>query len=145
MHIVAVCGLFTNAAGEVLVVKTPRRGWECPGGLVELGEELIEAHIREVREESGCEIEIERLVGVYPNVGPPEKVIFMFRGRHRTGTPCPSEETLEAGWFTVAPAQEPVTNAPDAFRLQDALAGGDRPVYRVYTTHPYAAMTRLTL
>jgi 8-oxo-dGTP diphosphatase len=144
-HIVAVCGLFTNPAGQVLLVKTPRRGWECPGGQVELGEELIAALIREVREETGCEVEIERLVGVYSNVGPPEKVIFMFRGRHGTGTPCPSEETLEAAWFPPAQAQELVTNAPDAARLQDALASGDRPVYRVYTTRPFVAIRRRTL
>src|SRR5690242_1366197 len=113
-HIVAVCGLFTNTAGEVLLVKTPRRGWECPGGQVELGEELIAALIREVDEESGCEVEVERLVGVYSNIAPPEKVIFMFRGRHRSGAPCPSDETLEAGWFSVEQARERVTNEPDA-------------------------------
>jgi 8-oxo-dGTP diphosphatase len=47
-HIVAVCGLFTNAAGQVLLVKPPHRGWECPGGQVELGEELIATLVREV-------------------------------------------------------------------------------------------------
>jgi hypothetical protein len=33
-HIVAVSGLFYNSDGQVLLVKTERRGWECPGGQV---------------------------------------------------------------------------------------------------------------
>jgi ADP-ribose pyrophosphatase YjhB (NUDIX family) len=44
-HIVAVSGLFFNREGGVLLVKTERRGWECPGGQVELGEDLIAALI----------------------------------------------------------------------------------------------------
>jgi hypothetical protein len=31
-HIVAVSGLFFNPDGNVLLVKTERRGWKCPGG-----------------------------------------------------------------------------------------------------------------
>jgi 8-oxo-dGTP diphosphatase len=144
-HIVAVCGLFTNEGGQVLLVKTPRRGWECPGGQVELGEDVIAALRREVREESGCEVEVERLVGLYTNPAPPEKVILMFRGQHRAGSPCAGEETLEVGWFTVEQALEQVTNPPDALRLRDALAGHERPVYRVYTTRPYAVRDVFTL
>ncbi len=49
MHIVAVSGLFSNANGQVLLVKTDRRGWECPGGQVEDGEDLVAALQREVR------------------------------------------------------------------------------------------------
>ena len=72
-HIVAVSGLFRSDAGQILLVKTPRRGWELPGGQVEQGEDLIQALIREAREESGCEVQVERLVGVYTNPTPPEK------------------------------------------------------------------------
>src|SRR5262245_61055762 len=57
-HIVGVSGLFFNRDGSVLLVKTERRDWECPGGQVELGEDLITALIRETREESGCEVAI---------------------------------------------------------------------------------------
>src|SRR4051812_22410405 len=46
-HIVAVAGLFYDEQGRVLLVKTERRGWECPGGQVECGEDLVEASVRE--------------------------------------------------------------------------------------------------
>lgn len=144
-HIVAVCGLFINEAGEVLLVKTPRRGWECPGGQVERAEALIEALVREVREESDCGVEVERLVGVYSNVGAPEKVVLMFQGRFLEGTPAPGEETLGAGWFSVEQAHMLVTNLPDAVRLNDALAFADRPVYRIYTNRPYVEISERRL
>jgi ADP-ribose pyrophosphatase YjhB (NUDIX family) len=136
-HIVCVSGLFFNEAGEVLLVKTPRRGWECPGGQVELGEDLVSALLREVAEESGCEVQVETLAGVYTNPTPPEKVMFLFRGRHVTGVPRPSEETPEVGWFRVEQALEAVTFPSEAGKLRDALATRDRPIYRIYSTRPY--------
>ena len=136
-HIVAVSGLFFNSDGSVLLVKTERRGWECPGGQVELGEDLIAALIRETREESGCAVEVEKLAGVYTNPVAPEKVMFQFVGRYISGIPRGSEETAEAGWFTVAEALQMVTFPSNLAKLNDALRAADRPIYRVYSTQPY--------
>jgi 8-oxo-dGTP diphosphatase len=136
-HIVAVSGLFFNSDGNVLLVKTERRGWECPGGQVELGEDLITALIRETREESGCEVEVERLAGIYTNPVSPQKVMFQFVGRYISGAPRGSEETAEAGWFTVEEALELVTFPANLAKLNDALRASERPVYRVYSTQPY--------
>ena len=136
-HIVAVSGLFFNRDGSVLLVKTERRGWECPGGQVELGEDLIAALIRETHEESGCEVEVERLAGIYTNPVAPEKVMFQFAGTHVSGTPRGSEETTEAGWFTIDKALQLVTFPANLAKLNDALRAGERPIYRVYSTQPY--------
>ena len=57
-HFVSVAGLVTNDNGEVLLIKSPRRGWEYPGGMVEPGETLQDALLREVKEEAGIDVEI---------------------------------------------------------------------------------------
>jgi ADP-ribose pyrophosphatase YjhB (NUDIX family) len=98
-HIVAVAGAFFNEAGQVLLVRTEQRGWECPGGQVEEGEDLIAALVREVQEETGCVVEVERLVGVYTNPVLPSKVMFMFVGKYVGGVLGQSDEQ-EAGWYT---------------------------------------------
>jgi len=48
--------------GKFLMVKHPERGWEFPGGRVEVNETAEEAAIRECREEAGVEIENLRII-----------------------------------------------------------------------------------
>jgi ADP-ribose pyrophosphatase YjhB (NUDIX family) len=144
-HIVAVSGLFYNEHGQVLLVKTERRGWECPGGQVEEGEDLLDALQRETEEESGCKVIVERLVGVYTNPAPPSKIMFMFVGKHVSGAPSPTEECSETGWFMADQALEMVTFPSNRLKLQDALASSDRPVYRVYTARPYELLKQSEL
>ena len=43
--------------------------WCLPGGGVEEGESLAEAGIREIKEETGLDVELTRLVGVYSRMG----------------------------------------------------------------------------
>lgn len=139
-HIVAVMGVVRDAAGRILLVKTGRRGWEPPGGQVELGEDLLQALRRETVEESGCVVDVGRLVGIYSNIGVPEKVMFTFLCTYRSGEPTPSAETAEVGWFSVDEALRLVTFPAQLDKLRDALAtcesSGD-VTYRVYRTNPY--------
>ncbi len=54
------------ASGRVLLIRHSWYGvWCLPGGTVEPGESVAEAAVREAREETGLEVELTRLVGVF--------------------------------------------------------------------------------
>ena len=68
-HFCGAGGLVLNDAGEVLLIKEVRRDldtyfWKIPGGLVEHGETLQDAVVREVKEESGIDAEVTGILGV---------------------------------------------------------------------------------
>lgn len=64
----SVAAIIRNAEGHVLLQRRSDNGlWGLPGGSVEIGESVTTAIIREVREETGLAVEVERLVGVYSN------------------------------------------------------------------------------
>ncbi|MEM2995126.1 MAG: NUDIX hydrolase [Candidatus Bathyarchaeia archaeon] len=58
--------------GEILLEKRksePGRGkWSIPGGLVELGENVVQTVIREVKEETGLDVEKPELIDVVDNI-----------------------------------------------------------------------------
>lgn len=139
-HIVAVSAVVINAAGEVLLVQSPRRGWEPPGGQVERGEDPLTALTREVAEESGCVMDPGHLVGVYSvysEISDSTIIELAYLCRHMGGEPAGGMECLAAGWFSVAQALQLVTHPFQAAKLRDALAaetGAVRPgvVYRAF-------------
>ena len=52
LHFISVAGLVYKG-DEVLLIKSKRRGWEIPGGVVEQGEDIMSGLKREIFEESG--------------------------------------------------------------------------------------------
>lgn len=53
-------------SGRVLLEKRSDCGlWGLPGGRIEPGESVVEAAIREMKEETGLTVKISRLIGVY--------------------------------------------------------------------------------
>lgn len=56
--------------GRLLLIRRADNGWwAMPGGSFELDESLVEAAVREVREESGVGVEVTGLVGIYTDPG----------------------------------------------------------------------------
>lgn len=126
-HLVSVAALVTNDKGEILLVNSPWRGWEYPGGLIEPGESFEAALKREVREESGMEIEITGFVGICKNVAR-NIVNIDFTARCTGGTLTTSEESTEVGWFSPEEAMERITFPLTQKRLRNMLSG-DKTVH----------------
>jgi 8-oxo-dGTP diphosphatase len=100
-------------AGQVLVVRRARAPadglFSLPGGVVEIGETLTQAVIREVREETSLTIEPVGLAGFREAItrdrdGRVERhfVILPFAARWRAGEPVLNEELSEARWLRPA-------------------------------------------
>ena len=136
-HIVAVSGLISHADGQVLLIRSPRRGWEFPGGQVEEGENLIEALQREIQEEAGVTTSVGALVGVYSNVKSPTKLMFGFLGDYVCGELRTSDESLETEWVARDSVLQRISNPAIYDRMKDMLDFSGRVIYRVYTNNPY--------
>jgi len=105
--------------------------WNQPGGGVESGELPTEAVIREVREETGLEAAVERLVGVYGKIDRDE-LVFSFTctvtGGHLTAT----DESSECCYFETV--RLPANLSPKQVeRIHDAVKPRDQPVIRRQT------------
>jgi 8-oxo-dGTP diphosphatase len=113
----------------LLAVRRDLRGWELPGGHLEPGELPEEGLIREVHEETGHDVAIERRVGTYVRTGFRPYTASVFTCRVTGGTLRPSAETPVVRWFDIDAL--PDTLFP-WFRepLADAFANRSEPVSR---------------
>ena len=87
---------------RILMVKRdiePMMGrWSFPSGYVDRGEVVEEAAVREVREETNVEVELDRLLGVYSSRGAPV-VLVAFAASVQGGIAEAGDETQAVGWF----------------------------------------------
>ena len=88
--------------GKVLMIRRavqPGIGlWSVPGGYVDRGEVVEEAAAREVLEETGLEVEVEHLVGLFSERGHPV-IVAAFAARETGGVLNAGQETSEVGFF----------------------------------------------
>ena len=124
---VAVNAIIIDNGRFILTKRADSGLWCLPGGLVEFGETVKEAILREVREEIGVECLVEGLVGVYSTnnveVTFPAKrnsIIIAFRCRITQGTPSTSDEVSEIGLFYAQNIPDTIIKNQKA-RILDAL------------------------
>jgi ADP-ribose pyrophosphatase YjhB (NUDIX family) len=105
--------IVVNDDGQILLIRRTDNGNHAlPGGGMDLGESITQAAVREVREETGIEVEITGLVGIYTN---PRHLIeytsdgevrqefsIVFTARPRGGVPTTSDEAAEVLWVDPA-------------------------------------------
>jgi ADP-ribose pyrophosphatase YjhB (NUDIX family) len=64
--VVGSSAVVADSDGRILLQRRSDSGnWALPGGVMDIGETLAESAIREVREETGFDVRIERIVGIY--------------------------------------------------------------------------------
>ncbi|MFN2269713.1 MAG: NUDIX hydrolase [Anaerolineae bacterium] len=102
--------------------------WNLPGGGVESGELPTEAVIRETKEETGLDVVIERLVGIYGKQHKDE-LIFAFICRVVGGQLAPSDEADESRYFQVS-AIPSNTIPKQVERIHDAISGSAQTIFR---------------
>jgi ADP-ribose pyrophosphatase YjhB (NUDIX family) len=109
-QVFAVAVIF-NADREILLVKSTYQRlhpWGLPGGSLEYGESAEEATLREVWEETGLRLEIERLLFV--KTWYPDRVGLYYLCKIANGEFHPSDEVSELGYFSLS-------NLPDVSSL----------------------------
>jgi 8-oxo-dGTP pyrophosphatase MutT (NUDIX family) len=127
--LVIVQGVVLSEAGVLLAVRVEPRGWELPGGNLEVGEGDEAALLREVREETGIEVSVGPLVGEYHRSGFLPHTARVYRCQPLGGVIAPSLETPRVRWWD--PEAIPDTLFPWCRQpLRDALERLERPVVR---------------
>jgi len=116
---------------KVLLTRRKDNGlWCLPGGHMESGESVEECCVREVFEETGLQARVKRLTGVYSN---PDQLVIYPDGSQAhfvvmnfyveivDGKLGLSEETSEAGYFSLAEIESMPMHDRHAGRVVDAL------------------------
>jgi ADP-ribose pyrophosphatase YjhB (NUDIX family) len=92
----------------LLICRTDNELWALPGGAQDFGEYIAQTAVRETKEETGVDIEVDDVVGIYTN---PNHLIeysdgevrqqfsICFRGRYVSGEPTPSDESSQVRWI----------------------------------------------
>lgn len=124
-HFVSVAGLVSNDNGEILLIKSPRRGWEYPGGMVEPGETFQEALIREIKEEAGVDVEITGFIGLCKNIEK-DVVNIDFACKYIGGDFTISNESSDVKWVQKEKALGMVTFPLTRKRLENMLSENDK-------------------
>lgn len=99
--------------------------WDLPGGVMELGESLAECAIREVNEETGLDVEVVSIVGVYSDPGhilayedgeARQEFAICFKARILGGQVAVSDESHDVGFYP--PSEIAALPMEDAIRLR---------------------------
>jgi ADP-ribose pyrophosphatase YjhB (NUDIX family) len=125
--------IVADHAGRILLLRRSDNGrWALPGGAMEVGESIAEAIAREVQEETGLDVEPERIVGVYTDPGHVfafddgevrQQFSICFTCRLVGGKIRPSTESTDVRFFPPADIDRLNAHPSIRLRIDDYLKG----------------------
>lgn len=136
--IVAACTVVTrDSEGWVLLIRrTDNQLWALPGGAMEFGETISHTAVREVQEETGLDVEVSGLVGIYTD---PCHLVEFSDGEVRQqfsicftanligGTIATSDESSEVRFIAPLALDSYEIHTSMKLRIHHALAGRETP------------------
>ncbi|MFF1441889.1 NUDIX hydrolase [Streptomyces sp. NPDC058295] len=133
----SVTAVARNEAGEVLLIhKTDNDLWALPGGGIDLGESAPSAAVRETKEETGFDVEVTGLIGIYTNPGHVmayddgevrQQFSICFHARIIGGRPQTSSESKEVAFVEPSRLDELNIHPSMRMRIEHGLAGRAEP------------------
>lgn len=135
----SVVAIVQDDAGRVLMIhKVDNDKWALPGGGHDIGESITDTVVREVKEETGYDVEVDTITGTYTN---PRHVMayddgevrqqfsIAFRARLVGGEAHTSTESKAVRWLTLEQLDDLDIHPSMRQRITDALTA-DRPILR---------------
>lgn len=128
-------GILVNKNNEILLQRRADKGtWGLIGGAMELGESAVETLKREFKEETGLDIQVKSLLGVYtkytdsyPNGDEAQTLLVLYLVGITDGsfiTGYTSDETLELGFFSLSDLEKmPLVNKQHQDMINDFFSG----------------------
>ncbi|MFG3524892.1 NUDIX hydrolase [Nocardia nova] len=136
---VAVSAVVRDSDGRILMIhRTDNDKYSIPGGGLEIGESVADAVVREVKEETGIDVEVTKLVGVFSN---PRHVIayddgevrqefsICFLADPRGGELRTSAESREVKWVAPDDLNELDIHPSVLLRIRRGLSNADDPYF----------------
>jgi ADP-ribose pyrophosphatase YjhB (NUDIX family) len=105
--------------------------WCLPGGMIEAGETITEGCEREVLEETGLQVHVTHLTGIYsnphhlviyPDGNRAHIVVINFIAELLSGEPIITDETIGIEWFSIPQALEMNLFHSHTEHIRDAMA-----------------------
>ena len=131
----SVVAVVVDEDARILMIhKTDNDLWALPGGGHEVGESIAQTVVREVKEETGYDVEVDRLTGTYTNPGHVmayddgevrQQFSLCFRAKITGGQARTSDESKAVRWVPADELDELPIHPSMRQRISDALADSD--------------------
>jgi len=131
--IATVGGLLIAQTGELLLIRTAKWSgrWGLPGGKIDYGETMLDAYRREMREETGIDVEHADWLCIQdciesPEFTQPRHFLLINYVSRLPGRPEPRKnyEATQIGWFSPAQVEDMDLNQPTRAAIALARAQG---------------------